>query len=239
MINSAVREWAEVGSVVVSSWELAAADVQRSHYVAPDTCVDVIVAIDPDGRMAPIVAPPSVKFDVMVPTARGHHYIGARCHPGHHRLLPQLRSLELPATASSVHDARIELVARLDALASSRPTWIDEAVHLVRDEVTFRVSSLAHKLGVTPRTLQRGMVEHVGVTPKAFLRVERVRRAAAEIAAGACASAVAAETGFADQAHLIRELRTLLGVSTRDIQVSCTVSDFFKRSRAGAGQIAR
>lgn len=125
-------------------------------------------------------------------------------------------------------------MARLEALASSRPTWIDEAVHLVRDEVTFRVSSLSHKLGVTPRTLQRGMVEHVGVTPKAFLRVERVRRAAAEIAAGACASAVAAETGFADQAHLIREPRTLLGVSTRGIQVSYGVG-FLQAFARGSG----
>lgn len=230
-INSAVHEWPGVGSVVASSWELAAPDVRRSHYVPPDTCVDVVVAIDLDGRMAPIVAPPNVTFAVMVPTPGGH-YLGARCHPGHHRLLVQLRSLEFPTTASSVHDARIELVARLEALASPRPTWIDEAVHFVRDDVTCRVSSLARKLGVSARTLHRGMVEHVGVTPKAFLRVERVRRAAADIAAGACASAVAAATGFADQAHLVRELRTLLGVSTRDIQTSYTVSDFFKRSRA-------
>jgi len=87
MINSAVREWAEVGSVAASSWELAAADVQRSHYVAPDTCVDVIVAIDPDGRMAPSVAPPSVKFDVMVPP-------GA---PSHRRPLPSRPSSAAPA----------------------------------------------------------------------------------------------------------------------------------------------
>jgi transcriptional regulator GlxA family with amidase domain len=83
-----------------------------------------------------------------------------------------------------------------------------------------RVEQLATLAGISVRTLQRLFDYHVGVSPSFVIRRWRIIEAA-EAAQQAIAeggewsgwATVAAELGYADQAHLTRDFRRHLGTS--------------------------
>jgi AraC-like DNA-binding protein len=77
------------------------------------------------------------------------------------------------------------------------------------------VATVASRLGLLPRTLRRLFVSQVGLTPKRFARVRRLRRLVASIQGAPEVSwaAVAAQHGYCDQAHLVDEFRELAGVT--------------------------
>jgi AraC-like DNA-binding protein len=101
-----------------------------------------------------------------------------------------------------------------------------------------RVDALAAELGWSRRHLARMFREQVGVPPKAAARIVRFERAATLLAAGHRGLAtVAADSGYADQAHLSREVRALtrwtpteLGRGLRD-SADQRVSRSFKPGR--------
>ncbi|QWF79823.1 hypothetical protein HUW46_03236 [Amycolatopsis sp. CA-230715] len=73
-----------------------------------------------------------------------------------------------------------------------------------------RISGLADELGMSRRHLARRFHDQVGMAPKTAARVLRFERAAELVADPSRPFAqVAAETGYADQAHFARELRAL------------------------------
>lgn len=75
-----------------------------------------------------------------------------------------------------------------------------------------RIGALAAELGCSRRHLANRFRDHVGPAPKAVARLVRFRRALALLQGGrTTVAAVAAECGFADQAHLTREFRALTG----------------------------
>ena len=76
-----------------------------------------------------------------------------------------------------------------------------------------RSPSLAPALGVTRQHLARAFARHVGVPPKMFARVARVRRAlaTARVATSVDWAALALDVGYYDQAHLAGEVRELTG----------------------------
>ncbi|WP_426753455.1 helix-turn-helix domain-containing protein [Myxococcus sp. Y35] len=78
-----------------------------------------------------------------------------------------------------------------------------------------RIDALARELGVSERQLRRAFDDVVGLGPKAFARVVRFQRAvhASRSAHSPDWSAIAATTGYYDQAHLISEFRSLTGVT--------------------------
>ncbi|HYG64455.1 MAG TPA: helix-turn-helix transcriptional regulator [Thermoanaerobaculia bacterium] len=77
-----------------------------------------------------------------------------------------------------------------------------------------RVEELAAEVRLSPRQLRRRFQAAVGLSPKELARVLRLRSSAASAVLGVRPWAdVSAEGGFADQAHLVREFRSLLGVT--------------------------
>jgi AraC-like DNA-binding protein len=77
----------------------------------------------------------------------------------------------------------------------------------------FRVDQLADGLGLSVRRLQRLFAEYVGVTPKWVLRRARLHEAAARADRGVGIdwAALAADLGYADQAHLTRDFTAVVG----------------------------
>lgn len=63
----------------------------------------------------------------------------------------------------------------------------------------------------TERTMQRHFLKTTGLTYKHFTMVERARKAAALLAMGQSATDVAFALGYADQAHLIRSVKLVMG----------------------------
>ena len=76
---------------------------------------------------------------------------------------------------------------------------------------------LAGELDVGTRTLERAFREHVGLPPKVFARIARFRAARRAVKAGHAGAEAAAEAGYSDQAHMVREIRALAGVSTTQL----------------------
>ncbi|RSS43501.1 helix-turn-helix domain-containing protein [Streptomyces sp. WAC08241] len=93
-----------------------------------------------------------------------------------------------------------------------------ELVELVRSDRTIRrASRLATASGLSARSLQRLFASRVGVGPKWVILRYRIHEAleraeAAETAGAPDWAALAAELGYSDQAHLVRDFTATIGV---------------------------
>ena len=80
---------------------------------------------------------------------------------------------------------------------------------------TTGILALAGRLGVGERAFRQSFREHIGVSPKRYARIARIRRLVSRVGTAKWAD-LALEHGFYDQAHLNAEFRALLGVAPRD-----------------------
>ena len=78
-----------------------------------------------------------------------------------------------------------------------------------------RVATLARHLGVSDRHLRRLMVDETGISPRHFVRIQRFHALlrSSDLAPRPSWAALAADHGYADQSHLIREVQDLAGVT--------------------------
>ncbi|WP_447765292.1 helix-turn-helix domain-containing protein [Sphingopyxis panaciterrae] len=74
------------------------------------------------------------------------------------------------------------------------------------------VAAMGEATAMTPRALQRWFARHVGLPPRAWLRLLRFQNAFAALPGEPSLAGHAADSGFADQAHMAREFRRLAGV---------------------------
>jgi len=79
-----------------------------------------------------------------------------------------------------------------------------------RDEA---IGAIARAVGLSPRQLHRRSLDAFGYGPKMLARVLRLQRALARAREGTGLATVAAEHGYADQAHLARDVRDLAGTT--------------------------
>ncbi|MGV9666649.1 helix-turn-helix domain-containing protein [Nocardia niigatensis] len=125
------------------------------------------------------------------------------------------RASELLARAS-------DPAAGLEAIARWRANEADAADPTVRFIVTslgsgMSVSATAEELGTGPRRLHRLSLAAFGYGPKTLGRVLRMQRALALARSGMGLAEVAASVGFADQAHLTRDIREFSDMSPRQL----------------------
>ncbi len=160
------------------------------------------------------------------------------------RFAPGTGPAVLGIPASAVRDQRVpldavwdpRLVRRLqDAVAgAARPTTALEAIARSRGhgrsrpdpliaEVAARarrdqpVAAVADAVGLSPRQLHRRSLDAFGYGPKVLARVLRLQRALGLARTGESLAAVAAAAGYADQAHLSRDVRALAGATLGDL----------------------
>lgn len=79
------------------------------------------------------------------------------------------------------------------------------------------IKSICSELGIGERTLQRTFLNGLGVTPKAFSKLVRFQRAVKVMAGapGRSLTDISYSLGYFDQAHFIREFKSLYGASPR------------------------
>jgi AraC-like DNA-binding protein len=77
------------------------------------------------------------------------------------------------------------------------------------------VESVARAVGLEPRSLRRRFANEVGLGPKRLQRVLRFNALLGRLAASESLAGLAAEHGYADQAHMTRECRALCGSTPR------------------------
>jgi transcriptional regulator GlxA family with amidase domain len=78
-----------------------------------------------------------------------------------------------------------------------------------------RVSEVASRLGLLPRTFERRFSGRVGLSPKRYARVRRLQRVLKSLRSGTPVdwSRLAAGHGYHDQSHLVHEFRQLADIS--------------------------
>lgn len=86
---------------------------------------------------------------------------------------------------------------------------------LLYDRAITRVEEVCERFSIRPRTLQRLFQRYVGVSPKWVLRRYRLHEAAARLAEGTDTSwaEVAADLGYFDQSHFIRDFTRAIGMT--------------------------
>lgn len=193
--------------------------------VLPDGCMDLLWN---DGRL--LVAGPDTR--AFVNDEGTGAWAGVRFYPG---TAPAL----LGVPAYELRDRRVELdellpasqVRRLTASVNAAPdpvNGLDEVASrwaagaeppdpLLRRLVAALgggrpVAAIADELGLGARQLHRRSLHAFGYGPKTLARVLRLQRALALARAEVSFADTAARAGFADQAHLARDVREFTGV---------------------------
>jgi AraC-like DNA-binding protein len=127
------------------------------------------------------------------------------------------------------HVSRVEafLRRRLPAPDPHRRLVLEVVADMLELHASCNVSILARRHGISARTLQRRFREYIGVGPKWVLKRYRVHEAAERIASGEATDAarLAADLGYFDQSHLIRDFTAQVGRSPGRYAELCAASD--------------
>ncbi|SDD58990.1 helix-turn-helix domain-containing protein [Glycomyces harbinensis] len=216
-------------------WTRRAGD--EAARIVPDGCVDLIWM---RGRLE-IAGPDSAHREVAL--GPGEPITGVRLRPGAARVLLG----ETPA--SEVRDAQPALTevwgtaaSRLEDRVGGEPDPWRVAGHLAQalharaarfapDPVAVAVAEaldrprppaigdMAWEFGYSERQLRRRVIAAVGYGPKTLEQILRFRRTAALAEDGPDWARLAAEQGYADQAHLSRQMRRWSGRPPRELVV--------------------
>ena len=119
---------------------------------------------------------------------------------------------DIDTLAGEVDDLLASLGVEPLAMTTSVNGIVD---HVQRDRSIVRVDDLAGRLDTSTRRLQRLFADHVGLGPKWVINRCRILEAA-ELAATAAGTpvdwaALAADLGYSDQSHLVRDFTTTVG----------------------------
>lgn len=196
--------------------------------IVPDGCVDVIFC---DGALW--IAGPDTREHLS--TAHGE-LIGARFTPG-----TAGAALGLPVRL--LRDSRVDLAdvwapgrarglaERLAEADPRRAGYVlagellpvpepDPAIPMIRALAARQrpIAEIAAAVGLGDRQLHRRCQDAFGYGPKTLIRVLRFQRALARARAGVPLAQVAYDCGYADQAHLAREVKSLSGTTLRALR---------------------
>lgn len=126
-------------------------------------------------------------------------------------LLNDLDAIVRAAERDPLEATALVLASRLTP-APAQADWPDLLAAALRDDPMLRLAEWADAMGLAPETVSRGFKRAYGVSPKAYRA--QVRALAAWRKIPACRlplAQLAVELGFADQAHMTREVHALCG----------------------------
>jgi AraC-like DNA-binding protein len=221
-----------------SSTAVAPAGGSILHRVLPDGCMDLLFDFAAaGGEHATIVG--TMTRPLLVTGEGAADLFGIRFRPGGiTRFLP-LDATELTDARADLSAVARRLAGELwDRLGEAEPARrpaVAEAALLVRLPASglidpyvrhcvarleaargaLPIARLDASTGLSGRQIERKFARHVGLTPKTFARVVRFRSllSAAWTAGARDWAGLAADAGYADQPHLVREFRSFAGLS--------------------------
>ncbi len=119
---------------------------------------------------------------------------------------------QTPAEALDVVEDTLSTLERFDRQAFAR---CEAAVRQLSAEPTRPVNDIARGLGVSHGHLDRQFTEQIGLSPRTLARILRMRRLLDEIDVHGSVGWAdkAAELGWSDQAHPIRDFKRHTGVT--------------------------
>lgn len=128
-------------------------------------------------------------------------------------LLQRLRKYSAGERGGYRPEAMERVVQEMASKGDPGPSWLMELNGLWLRRPTIDLGALASGAGISMRQLERLGPNYFGTAPKKLTRVLRLRRCLRLKIAGFSWIDAALDSGYADQAHLSRECRSILGVS--------------------------
>lgn len=123
------------------------------------------------------------------------------------------------------------LISRLNPLKEYNQKRMMRAIALINSsQDAIYVSKLAEKVCLSNKQFQRIFSEHIGVTPKEFIRIVRFQKALHVLQNNHTMNftALAYECGYYDQAHMTNEFKSFSGYTpSRYVSILTPYSDYF------------
>ncbi len=205
--------------------------------------MDILVCASRDGRASASVV--GAMTGAFVSPVSDRSFMGIRFRPGEAHAFLDLRADDATDLVLTPHEAGAKALAELEgavtpaSLVDPRATFdhwllsrlsrvraadarVRHAVALVSHcQGRVKAAALAERVGVSDRQLERIFAERVGISPKVLARVVRLQSVVARVDSVVAPripwADLAARFGYADQAHLVREVRALTGVSPSEL----------------------
>ena len=197
--------------VALDLWRFAARE-HTTVQVPPDGCRDLIVVAPRVG--APVCFVSALADTMETPEfAPGDRAVGVRLRPGaqfdERALLALLRDGEHADDSDLA--AAIGCTVHLD-------TQVRDALDCLQEAPTLQLAQ--RRLGVSERSLERLLSLRTQRGPLYWRQLARARRCARALAGAAPLAQLAAEHGYADQAHMARDLRRWFGATPTRLRAS-------------------
>jgi AraC-like DNA-binding protein len=208
--------------------------------VLPDGCVDIVWA----GSQLIVAGPDTGPVPIGLPA--GGWFVGVRFAIGAAPVFLRVASSEIrdqrvplaaiwgdrtsasiaarlenvPSAAMAARLLEQAVLARFDGAGGLDPVVVGLVASLRRGSGPAAIGRIADDLGTTTRTLHRACTSAVGYGPKTLDRVFRFRRFLAldRSLPSAPLAQLAADAGYADQAHLTRECGRLAGATPSQLR---------------------
>lgn len=208
-------------------WLLTTQDAVSDYPVRPDGCIDIVYS-EATGLNIVGAMTSEQRFHLPARVRTG----GIRFRPGMARAFFRIHAHELTnraiplealwGSAASELESRLadsgsaEDCSRILAAAIQSPeapaNGVQRAIEaMVAAHGDIDLDWLIRQTGISGRQFRRRCLEETGLSPKHLSRVLRFRHAFALGARGLPWSLIAVETGYFDQAHLIRDFREFTG----------------------------
>lgn len=190
-----------------------------TYLAAADGCWDIIFTTLPDGEIVVRLSGPS-STTTPVHYKKGSHNCGMRLKQGvfltHIPITKAVDTTEtLPMVTSNTfllgghvlavptYETLDEFVAKLEGLGLLSQ---DPIVRAVLEGATY---------GASQRSVQRRFGKSIGLTPAYIAQIERAWRAVELLQAGEPISSIVHELGYADQAHMNRNIKRVTGFTPK------------------------
>jgi AraC-like DNA-binding protein len=208
-------------ATVLARWQFDTTDATPTT-VLPDGCSDLILHIDAGGQSDWHISA-LADAAMVVPGRAGEQWLGFRLVPG--------ARIDAPALLRSAQAIWQQAQHRAGRHSSSLPLRDDTALEAFLLEAIDQhtrmdpraqealcslahcrtVGAAAHSLGVSERSLERLTQLATGQAPRFWRALARVRKAARALDTAQPLAEIAADHGYADQAHFSRDCLRWLG----------------------------
>jgi AraC-like DNA-binding protein len=210
----------------------------NQHYIVPDGRADLIFTFDVQvggqlSNIMPIISPPFTKAH-LIRVGAHQGFIGLRLRAGSagaflrtplSRIAGNLQYGKhavdhVPWIGDLCRDKNntSQLITNINqhvcaAPSQAKSTMVLDILSLINEaQGITQINNIAHQIKVSERTINRQFTNAVGLSPKQFSSIVRLRRAIDCLTNPSYAiSSIAVDCGFSDQAHMTREIKSYMG----------------------------
>ncbi|MCP4326418.1 MAG: helix-turn-helix transcriptional regulator [Psychromonas sp.] len=217
----------------------------KQHYIVPDGRADLIFTFDVQvggqlSNIRPIISPPFTKAHLLKINAH-QGFIGLRLRTGSagaflNRSLSSFsgsmqygkdvgQHLTWIGSIGSDKNNINQLITNINQHVCTAPSQVSSSmvsdILCLIDEAQgiVKISNIAQQIKTSERTVNRTFSNAVGLSPKQFSSIVRLRRAIVHLNDPNYAiSSIAIDCGFSDQAHMTREIKSYMGQTPCQLQ---------------------